>query len=107
MRARRDLGAKLQCVKTVVVARDTHRRHVELAQRARDTKPSYLSVTGEIADEEQQVVAASVEESDVRVVPEEMDIADHCDGGRLRGAAVHGTKRSRRGATREREVTTQ
>jgi hypothetical protein len=33
----------------------------------------------------------------------EMNITDHTDGGRLRDVVVHGTKLSRRSATRERE----
>jgi hypothetical protein len=94
-----DFGAQLKCVQAVVVARDTHRGDVELAKRPGRTKTAHLYVAREVSYEEEQVVAAAVEESDVRVVPEEMNIPDHTDGGRLRGAAVHGTKLSGRRAT--------
>ena len=99
-------GAELKRVKTIVVARDTHRRHVELPQRARHAKPSYLRVAREIAGKEQQVVVTAIEEGDILVVPEEMNITDHADRGRLRAVVVHGTKLSRRRPGREREGTT-
>ena len=65
-----------------------------------------LRVAGEVADEEKEIVFATIEERDVFVVPKEMNITDYADRGRLRGTVVHGTKLSRRGATREQEAYT-
>ena len=101
-----DLGAELECVQTVVITRNADRGHLELPQLACEAETPQLRIAGEIADEQQHVIAGAVEERGVGVVPEEMHITDDADGGRLRGAAVHGTKRSGRSATREREATT-
>ena len=103
--AGRDLRAELKRVQTIVVPWNAHRRHAELSQRARDTTTSYLSVSRQITYEEDEVVATAIEECDVLVVPKQMNITDDSDGGRLRGAFVHGTKLSRRSARREREGT--
>jgi RNase P/RNase MRP subunit p29 len=103
MGPRKDFGAQLERMQTVVVAWDAHRWDAELSKRARDAEPTHLGVAGQVPDEEEQIVAGAVEETDVLVVPVQMNIADHTDGGRLRDAVVHGTKLSRRSATRERE----
>jgi hypothetical protein len=88
-----------------VVAGNAHRWHAKLSKRTRDALPAQPCVAGKVAHEEQQVVSTTVEESNVFIVPKQMNITDYSDRGRLRDSVVHGTELSRRGATREREGT--
>ena len=101
--SRRDLRAQLERVQSVVVARDAHRRDAKLSKRTCDTLPTYLRVAGKVTDEQKEIVCGTIEERDVFVVPEQMNITDHADRGRLRGKVVHGTKLSRPRASREQE----
>ena len=105
VRARRDFRTELKRVEPVVVAGNAHRRHAKLAQQTRDAPPSQLCVARQIAHKQHEIVSAVVEESDVGIVPEEMNITDHGNRCHLHGVIVHGTKLSRPRAAREREGT--
>ena len=103
--ARGDLGTELKCVQTIVVAGNAHGRYSKPSKGSRDAQPTDLRVASQITDEQNQVVSAFVEESDVLVVPEEMHITNHGNSRRLRGTVVHGTKVSRRREACEQEET--